>query len=716
MAFHFCNLSSYVAPTTVCEFEMGGPEGIVESQQITKDGKALQTEAVDCKWYIRAPPRSKRSVVKANTVYQIYLRFLDYEMQNSNECKRNFVAVYDGSSSVEDLRNKFCSTVANDVMLVSALGVVRMWADEGSRKSRFRILFTTFQEPPCEADTFFCHSNMCINNTLVCNGIQNCVYPWDENHCKEKRKANILDNLNNTNGTIIGVTCCIVLILLVVSVIVQIKQPRKKYILRREDFDPTMFQEVFQEPPHYELCTLRSAAATSADLAELAEDFESYHKLRRASSRCVHEHHCGSSQLSSNKGSRTNLSPREATAAILTDLPPQPMRPLPPQTNRRNILVMRHTYSQDAADACDLDDDLEEVPTTSHRLSRHEKAVQRCCCLGQMMDNRVHFCSKNNGQKDTDQVSVSRSSRSPPSPSATQKVKQAGKDFTYLIVVLIGLGVTGGLLYVVFQELFSSSSPSKIYGKAFERCRSHPEVIGVFGEPIKGYGETSRRGRRQQVSHVEYIKDGLKYMRLKFYIEGSEPGLRGTVHSESKENPETGKYEFRYIFVDIDTVVIIFIMIKIFFYICWYRSRQRQLAAYLSNPRNAQIVIVGGRAYLHQICERQNTSIWPNWYGVQDDGSVGEPSASLPPSSSLSHLDMPPPYEAVSGANDLKPPPYSEYAQNDDTDASLSIAIPDSNDSSGISDAPPPYTPSVTSPTNQQADSNSQSQLEGRSS
>ncbi|XP_016134061.1 mitochondrial import inner membrane translocase subunit Tim21-like [Sinocyclocheilus grahami] len=162
----------------------------------------------------------------------------------------------------------------------------------------------------------------------------------------------------------------------------------------------------------------------------------------------------------------------------------------------------------------------------------------------------VHFCSKNDGQKDTDQMSVSRSSHTPP---PAHKVKQAGKDFTYLIVVLIGLGVTGGLLYVVFQELFSSSSPSKIYGKAFERCRAHPEVIGAFGEPIRGYGETSRRGRRQQVSHVEYMKDGLKYMRLKFYIEGSEPGLRGTVHSESKENPETGKYEFRYIFVEIDT-------------------------------------------------------------------------------------------------------------------------------------------------------------------
>lgn len=52
-------------------------------------------------------------------------------------------------------------------------------------------------------------------------------------------------------------------------------------------------------------------------------------------------------------------------------------------------------------------------------------------------------------------------------------------------------------------------------------------------------------------------------------------------------------------FFALTRVVIIFIIIKIFFYVCWYRSRQRQLAAYLSNPRNAQIVIVGGRAFLH---------------------------------------------------------------------------------------------------------------------
>lgn len=65
-------------------------------------------------------------------------------MEHSNECKKNFVAVYDGSSAIENLKAKFCSTVANDVMLDNGVGVVRMWADEKSRLSRFRMLFTSF--------------------------------------------------------------------------------------------------------------------------------------------------------------------------------------------------------------------------------------------------------------------------------------------------------------------------------------------------------------------------------------------------------------------------------------------------------------------------------------------------------------------------------------------------------------------------------------------
>lgn len=41
-------------------------------------------------------------------LFQIYLRFLEYQMENSNECKKNFVAVYDGSNAIEDLKVRIC--------------------------------------------------------------------------------------------------------------------------------------------------------------------------------------------------------------------------------------------------------------------------------------------------------------------------------------------------------------------------------------------------------------------------------------------------------------------------------------------------------------------------------------------------------------------------------------------------------------------------------
>ena len=77
----------------------------------------------------------------------------------------------------------------------------------------------------------------------------------------------------------------------------------------------------------------------------------------------------------------------------------------------------------------------------------------------------------------------------------SQKVREAGRDVSYLIVVLFGVGLIGGLLYTIFKELFFfSSSPNIIYGKALGKCRTHPEVIGVFGKPLKGYGGGGRGG------------------------------------------------------------------------------------------------------------------------------------------------------------------------------------------------------------------------------
>uniref|UniRef100_A0A8C2WU74 Neuropilin (NRP) and tolloid (TLL)-like 2b n=1 Tax=Cyclopterus lumpus TaxID=8103 RepID=A0A8C2WU74_CYCLU len=244
-------------------FELTGADGMIRSSQVEEDYKVKPDQAVDCIWTIRAPTNNR-----------IYLRFLEYQMENSNECKKNFVAVYDGSNAIEDLKAKFCSTVANDIMLDTGVGVVRMWADETSRLSRFRMLFTSFADPPCLGSAFFCHSNMCVNTSLVCNGIQNCIFPWDESNCKEKKSKGVFHQITKTHGTVICVSTGVVLLLLIVSILVQVKQPRKKVIYSNADL-----QEVF-DPPHYELF--------NSQRTRLA--------LRRSSSgsRCIHEHHCGS--------------------------------------------------------------------------------------------------------------------------------------------------------------------------------------------------------------------------------------------------------------------------------------------------------------------------------------------------------------------------------------------------------------------------------------
>ncbi|KAJ0029228.1 hypothetical protein NQD34_004225 [Periophthalmus magnuspinnatus] len=304
----YLHVGGLLNPIPDCQFEMSGPDGLIRSSQVEEDNKVKADQAVDCIWTIRAPKN-----------HRIYLHFLEYQMENSNECKKNFVAIYDGSNAIEDLKAKFCSTVANDVMLETGVGVVRMWADEGSRLSRFRMLFTCFSEPPCISGSFFCDNNMCINNSLVCNGIQNCVFPWDENNCKEKKTKGLLFHLTKTHGSIICVSTGLVLLLFIVSILVQVKQPRKKVLVRKNMFQRGECQEVF-DPPHYELFSLRDKDAP-ADIGMLSEELQSLQALRRSSSssRCIHEHHCGS------QASVNSLKPAQATLALgrgSLDLPP----------------------------------------------------------------------------------------------------------------------------------------------------------------------------------------------------------------------------------------------------------------------------------------------------------------------------------------------------------------------------------------------------------
>lgn len=115
-----------------------------------------------------------------------------------------------------------------------------------------------------------------------------------------------------------------------------------------------------------------------------------------------------------------------------------------------------------------------------------------------------------------------------------EKVKEHTKTASYLGIILLGVGVTGSLIYAVFNELFSSKSPNNIYNKAVKRCLADPRIEDKLGLPITAYGEETRRGRRQHVSHLGFIgNDGRKHLRMRFYLKGSFH--KGTVHLEMVE-------------------------------------------------------------------------------------------------------------------------------------------------------------------------------------
>lgn len=165
----------------------------------------------------------------------------------------------------------------------------------------------------------------------------------------------------------------------------------------REDFDPALLHPGV-EPPHYELCALRRAPSVDLADAAMAEDFEKFHKLRRSSSKCIRDHHCGSQHGSvhgsvhgSIHGSRSNLSMRDATIpadggalappVVLGQQSPRPSHHSG-AAGRRSVVVMKHSYSQDGADryrAQEDEDLMEDEGNTfsTHPHLHHEHTVHR---------------------------------------------------------------------------------------------------------------------------------------------------------------------------------------------------------------------------------------------------------------------------------------------------------------------------------------------------
>lgn len=101
-----------------------------------------------------------------------------------------------------------------------------------------------------------------------------------------------------------------------------------------------------------------------------------------------------------------------------------------------------------------------------------------------------------------------------------ERIKENTKTASYMGVIVVGVAVTGVLFFAIFRELMSSTSSNSIYSAALATCIDDPRIQDAIGAPIKGYGEESRRRRRQHVAHAIVDRNGQPFMKMHFYIQG----------------------------------------------------------------------------------------------------------------------------------------------------------------------------------------------------
>lgn len=133
----------------------------------------------------------------------------------------------------------------------------------------------------------------------------------------------------------------------------------------------------------------------------------------------------------------------------------------------------------------------------------------------------------------------------------TKKAKENVKTASYSVIVIAGIGVTAAVLYIIFKELFSGDSPQKLFQNASEKCIQHEKVQDLLGEPIKAYGEQTRRHKSKHVKHMYYKDDeGKTGLRIQFHLHG----LRRSAVAEldAREEVIGGKMKIRYIIITTD--------------------------------------------------------------------------------------------------------------------------------------------------------------------
>ena len=168
---------------------------------------------------------------------------------------------------------------------------------------------------------------------------------------------------------------------------------------------------------------------------------------------------------------------------------------------------------------------------------------------------KKHFCSTRSItlKRESNDITKCQEGGDVQTASFAKKTKENVKTASYGAVIVVGIGVTGFILYTVLRELFSGDSPNSLFQLASDKCMEHPKVQDLLGEPIKAFGEETRRGRRRHVASLSYVDEqGRKGLRVQFYLQGLRKRANAQIDAREDEN---GTLRTRYIIVTADDLL-----------------------------------------------------------------------------------------------------------------------------------------------------------------
>ncbi|KAI9795061.1 MAG: mitochondrial import inner membrane translocase subunit tim21 [Peltula sp. TS41687] len=134
------------------------------------------------------------------------------------------------------------------------------------------------------------------------------------------------------------------------------------------------------------------------------------------------------------------------------------------------------------------------------------------------------------------------------------KVARTAQQSFNLLTILTGMIMTGGVITLLYLEVFSSESKTSHFNRAVDRVKKDPRCIEVLGDRkmIKAYGEPtySRWAKARPIaSTVSKDQAGTEHLAMRFNVEG--PKNKGVVSLQMTKRVDQKEFQYQYLALDV---------------------------------------------------------------------------------------------------------------------------------------------------------------------